>query len=338
MRQLTFGIRKLSKRVVLLCALLVLIASVGLSYSIRNPEGDISSLVRNKDTGDSFTFAVLGDSRSGIEICERILEQIWKGPAAFAMNLGDFVPHNTEADYKFFVDLAEKETEGQYPLFLVVGNHDIKAQQGVRSFDRFERYFGRPYYWFTFKNALFIVLNNADGNIDDEQFAWFERVLASLRSKFKFCFVFTHIPLFDYRPNIDHAMNKNKAEKILPVIEQYSVTGVFAGHIHAYHKETRNGVLYIISGGAGARLHEDPAGAFHHFVLVNVGADKITTTVFPVSAKQSLEDRIEYYWEVRMSHYAPYLIVTAVIVLIVGVFALYWMKKRARLEVQWTQS
>jgi predicted phosphodiesterase len=330
--------KQLLRNLVLLSALLVLIASAGLCYSIKNPEGDISSLVRNEETGEGFTFAVLGDSRSGIEMSERILEEIRKGPAAFAINLGDFVPHNTEVDYKFFVDLTKKETEGQYPLFMVVGNHDIKAQQDVKSPDRFERYFGRSYYWFTFKNALFIVLNNADGNIDDEQFAWFEHTLASQRAKFKLCFVFLHIPLFEYRANFDHAMNKKKAEQIVPLIEQYSVTAVFAGHIHTYHKEIRNGVLYIISGGAGARLHEDPAGAFHHFVVVNVGADRIATTVVPISATQSIEDKIEYVWEVRLPDYAPYLIVSVVTVLLAGAFALYWMKKRARFNVQRTQS
>jgi predicted phosphodiesterase len=315
----------------LLWVIITMSAFSAFGNGIKNPEGDISSLVRQEGSGDRFTFAALGDSRSGIEICESILSRIGKEKVAFAIFEGDFVPRNTEADYKFFVRMVEEATEKRYPVFMVAGNHDIKEPSGNESFERYERYFGRLYYWFSFKNALFIVLNNADGNIDQRQLQWFKDVLEAQRPKFKHCFLFMHIPLYDYREGLEHAMNDKQAPEIIRLVETYKVSPVFASHIHAYHKEERNGITYIITGGAGARLASgDPAGAFYHFVLVHVRGDLVETEVVPIPPKQSLEDRMEYFWAVRVWHYMAYIAISVVIVIVCVYFAFRWLRGGAR--------
>ena len=69
---------------------------------------------------------------------------------------------------------------------------------------------------------------------------------------------------------------------------------VFSGHRHTYErtfpllggKPAENGVVYVVSGGAGAPLDETAstgytakAAAVNHFVLLNVTADNILVMV-----------------------------------------------------------
>jgi hypothetical protein len=53
---------------------------------------------------------------------------------------------------------------------------------------------------------------------------------------------------------------------------------VFAGHIRAYDQTTRDGVIYVISGGGGAPLsRSEDQGGFYHYVRVSVNGTDIQT-------------------------------------------------------------
>lgn len=58
---------------------------------------------------------------------------------------------------------------------------------------------------------------------------------------------------------------------------------VFAGHIHGYGREERNGTVYILTAGGGAPLYL-PAfdGGFYHYVKVTVDGNKITDELVKV--------------------------------------------------------
>ncbi len=79
-------------------------------------------------------------------------------------------------------------------------------------------------------------------------------------------------------------------------MEKYKVDTVFASHIHAYFDETKNGINYIITGGAGSELWGiDADHYFNHYVKVEVDGDKISKEVirFP-SADYNWFDRFFY--------------------------------------------
>jgi hypothetical protein len=72
-------------------------------------------------------------------------------------------------------------------------------------------------------------------------------------------------------------------DEFMSLMEKHGVAYVFAGHIHAYAEETRNGVHYVITGGAGAPLYaaEHPQ-AFYHYVRVTVNGTDVSTEVVRV--------------------------------------------------------
>lgn len=73
----------------------------------------------------------------------------------------------------------------------------------------------------------------------------------------------------------------------MALMENYNVSHVFCGHIHAYVEGIRNGVQYIITGGAGAILY--PAGhphAIHHYIRVTINDTGVTTEVIKTSPER----------------------------------------------------
>jgi len=52
-------------------------------------------------------------------------------------------------------------------------------------------------------------------------------------------------------------------------------------HEHLFRKFAHDGIIQIITGGAGAPLYaEEEEGGFHHFVFVDVEEEKIEGTLY----------------------------------------------------------
>jgi hypothetical protein len=58
---------------------------------------------------------------------------------------------------------------------------------------------------------------------------------------------------------------------------QYKVDAVYLSHIHSYFDYTKNGVRYIISGGAGAELMTQ--NSYYHYLIAKAGATDTLTMV-----------------------------------------------------------
>ncbi|MBU0672310.1 MAG: hypothetical protein KJ732_04690, partial [Candidatus Margulisbacteria bacterium] len=66
-------------------------------------------------------------------------------------------------------------------------------------------------------------------------------------------------------------------KQLMALFEKYQVDYVIAGHIHGYARAERRGIVYVVSGGAGAPLYL-PAdfGGFYHYVRIDVNGEMIT--------------------------------------------------------------
>jgi hypothetical protein len=123
--------------------------------------------------------------------------------------------------------------------------------------------------------AHFTAFNTSAGDISEEDFIWLKNDLTESTADWKF--VFTHIPPFDPRPEKNHTLlNSSTSTRLLSLFENTDVDTVFAGHIHMYNQTIRNGVRYVISGGAGASLVAEPnQGGIYHFVNVTLSKSNL---------------------------------------------------------------
>jgi len=222
-----------------------------------------------------FTFAVLGDSRYRSHIHRKILKKIAVSNALFAINLGDMVNHGTEREYR---SLLREISDFPLPYYIVPGNHDTHARNGFR---RFRTYISPVDYSFDVGDFHFIMLNTSSGRINNDQFQWLEKEIKGHRNSF----VFHHVPPFSPHPRKKrHVLSSPEdSRRFMKMLEKYRVKAMFAGHIHAFLREKRNGVDYIIAGCAGVYPVVPPEeGGYPHYLLVDMDGDKYRVRVFRI--------------------------------------------------------
>ena len=219
----------------------------------------------------AYSFAVFGDNQGNYPVFNDLISKLKHEKGLdFIISVGDFVPYGEEAHYikyrKIMADLG-------IPYYQVIGNHD--AVHG--GWKTFKKYFGPSYYSFSYEGDHFIVLDNAfKQSFDSRQFSWLKEELARPGSRHKF--VFMHKPVFDPSEIYNDYVMSGRAvtEELMRLFIKYKVDYVFAGHIHGYARTKRDGVSYVVTGGAGGALHLPPEfGGFYHFIRMDVGANAI---------------------------------------------------------------
>ena len=262
-----------------------LILIVGLAISIFN----LLPLARADSIGP-FTFAVFGDNRPNRpvttqpDVFKKILTEINAVHPAFAVNTGDCIYGSAkfsrvEAQYKGYQDTVESLLKAK--TYLAIGNHEMcwgKASQELLA-----REMGKLYYSFDHGNSHFIVLDSEivgeNSKITGDQLAWLKKDLVDSRAA-RHRFVFLHEPLFPVGGHRGSSMDRFPSDRdaLHSLFVRNRITAIFMGHEHLFHEEMRNGVRYIITGGAGASVYPSPEGHddFHHYVLVTVDGDNVS--------------------------------------------------------------
>ncbi len=237
--------------------------------------------------GESFTFAVIGDNRSGGEEYKILTNLIMGYRPAFVVNTGDVVRATNKTQWTQF---WEESKAVAVPYFLTVGNHDAYDARTEKLF-REETALpgGKLYYSFHAGNSLFVFLDSnipgRDREITDAQYRWLEKTLSS---HYKHKFVFVHHPLYPQEGCGEHYgecldLFPGERDRLERLFEKDKVTMVFTGHEHLYLRKTIGGVTHVITGGGGAQLYADEAkGGFHHFVLIKVDGDKVSGQVIDI--------------------------------------------------------
>ena len=225
-----------------------------------------------------YAFAVFGDNQGNYKVFGDLVSKLKKEKGLnFIISVGDLVPYGELLHYQKARKMVDQLG---FPFYMAMGNHD-----GVKGgWRNFLKYYGNFYYSFDYEGDRFIFLNNAfRESFDQAQFNWLKNELKKEGARNKF--VFMHKPIFDpseiYK---DHVMSgRAVGEELGRLFTRYRVNYVFTGHIHGYARAERDGVTYIVSGGAGGKLHLPPDfGGFYHYVKMTVEREKIKEEVVKI--------------------------------------------------------
>lgn len=113
---------------------------------------------------DDFSFVVLGDrtGRHRPGVFEAAVAQVEQLHPDFVINVGDLIEGNTEDRAQLSREWNEIEAaiaQLSVPFFYVPGNHDLTNEVQL---EEWRRRLGAPYYSFTYKDVLFLVLDTED--------------------------------------------------------------------------------------------------------------------------------------------------------------------------------
>jgi len=244
-------------------AALTVIVIVGLRVQTTKVSKFLGNRVENTDfltnTTDpnDFTFIVAGDIKNSTATFESLLSVMEPEKPAFAVVLGDFVSGPESIHHK--ISACEMSEDNlPFPMFLVVGNHDVNPEGPFRLED-FERIYGPSQFHFTIGKNLFIFLNNISPFDKTEEYLNFlERVLSERAEQSREIFVFMHIPPSGLNPSLI-CKTLLGSERFFRLVEKYHVQYVFTGDHHGYVKTIKDGTTYIVTGGGGHAWMENTA-------------------------------------------------------------------------------
>jgi len=163
------------------------------------------------------------------------------------------------------------------PFFPVPGNHD--SPDGL--LDEFIQYSGAPaaHYSFDYGSTHFVVADSHLGELPKRELAWLDADLSATSQPLKI--VFLHYPPFD--PDGSDYILRQGNDEFMALMQKHSVSHVFAGHIHAYAQEMRDGVNYIITGGGGAPLYTTShSQAFYHYLRVTIDGVEVGVEIVKI--------------------------------------------------------
>ena len=225
--------------------------------------------VPKRKAGEPFNFAVMGDSRSNPAIFAQALRIAAQLKFDFSLHTGDIVPKGRPEEYAFFFTEIK---DVKWPFLIAEGNHELGPTGGKL----YAELFGPTDYFFDTGGLRFVALDNARGVVTPEQLVWLDKALTTPLRKI----VFLHQPPKMIPEWAYHAFGVN-AQEMADLFAVRKVERVYVGHIHAFDVADYKGVRYVLTGGAGAGLHEQMApGNFNHVVLVDVLPTGLRETVY----------------------------------------------------------
>ena len=251
----------------------------------RNIKIDTTSFVGGKlpitnkplnDAPEKLQFAIISDINGGnipgvFSDAKNKLNQL---QPAFVLSVGDLIDGYTtdsvlvKKEWNQFDNMVDSL---DMPFFYVSGNHDVS---NIFLKQQWNKRFGRTYYDFTYKNALFLVLDTEDGKTDgigQEQINYVKKEIEK-HQNVRWTFVFMHRPLWAYG-------NEQGYEQIGAALKGRNYT-VFSGHHHNYMSGERNGQKHYIlaTTGGGTYGRGVKFGEFQHITWVTL-KDKSPTVV-----------------------------------------------------------
>ncbi len=185
--------------------------------------------------------------------------------ASFVLSAGDQVqcrtkdaPSNktdntySEIEYTGFLSADALKS---LPLAPTVGNHDSTLVN-------YTYHFNTPNnselgsngivggdYWFTYGNALFIMLNTQDTNTAEHR-QFIEKAVAE-NPDCKWRFVTLHQDIYGSAEHSNEPEITNLRYELVPYFEEFDIDAVFTGHDHAYSRS------YLLSGGKKSNTYYD---------------------------------------------------------------------------------
>jgi 3',5'-cyclic AMP phosphodiesterase CpdA len=231
--------------------------------------------------GEPLAFAVIGDNGTGTKAQYETGEQMavarGRKPFEFVVMLGDNMYGRQEP--QDFVNKFERPyaslLKAGVPFYATLGNHDDPR-------NRFYRWFnmkGERYYTFVRNGVRFFVLDT--NALDQTQLDWFENALKQSNEPWKIAYF--HHPL--YSDSGRHGSNIELRVALEPLLVDYGVSVVFAGHDHSYERvKPQKGITHFLAGSGGKLRRGDidptPATAAYFdqdqaFMVVEIDGDEM---------------------------------------------------------------
>lgn len=232
---------------------------------------------------------VYGDTRTGLEIHQALVDSMILLRPAAVFHTGDLVSDGTIPDQWAEFNNITSALRAETDYFPALGNHERQSQL---FFDNFELPNNEQWYSVERNNAHFIILNSCvDMGPSSEQYSWLMADLDSIDAAIKFRIVVFHQPLHSTGR---HGGADSLVQLLAPIFAQYQIDAVFNGHDHDYERSYCDGIYYVVAGGGGAPLYDqagtDPCSQLylktHHYCKLSIFGNRLVVKAFDLAGQK----------------------------------------------------
>jgi len=286
---------------------LILLAAIAGSLRAGPAPAETTFSVPGGDLSDPLVLVAYGDMRftapsetdaTNPGVRQALVAKVAaENPAALFLN-GDIPWHGVASDYAVFRAETCLWRKRHLRVFPALGNHEFSACEDSaclqRWWDAFPELRGRRWYSVALGTKVVgIELDTGTSLLPgSEQRIWLEHQVAELDPAVRFVLMVMHRPpVADVQLTKDTGHNPRPnelalAEYLKAVAPQSAARFVVsAGHIHNYERFDEAGVMYLVSGGGGARPHEvdrTPSDRYqsadfpnYHYVRFELHGDRV---------------------------------------------------------------
>jgi len=247
----------------------------------------------------SFQMAVWGSNapRSGSSMHPVFTQLITaleaRGPFAFGLTLGDSLellpgtPDEATLRARYLNYLAAIAPLTRHmPLYPALGNHDnpecAACVQAFLNYYLLPEQNDQTYYSFDYGPAHLVVLNTQQrggatiNRLAEAQWVWLQADLKQTTQPVKL--VFMHDDLFRNAEGNLPVFSENDRDLLHTLFRQTGVAAVFQADSHYYDYWEKDGVAYIITGGASDELYLQPFNPYweqHQALIVRVSPTQV---------------------------------------------------------------
>lgn len=258
-----------------------------------------------------FTFGIISDLNGGERpgIFSLAVAQLNQLDPDFVLSVGDLIDGGTEDTVKLAEQWAAFDTRAQklnMPFFYLGGNHDLS---NIRMRAYWEKHYGARYYYFKYKNVLFLILDSEDytearfqeifvardralkildgtlaGSYENSTYynmpertygamsatqQEYFRNVLKAHQDVRWTFVLMHKPLWLRE-------DKQGLGPLEAVLKGRNYT-VINGHLHRMSYQQRQGMDYLMLGTTGGSQSPGDTAAFDHISLVRMKDKPVIT-------------------------------------------------------------
>ncbi len=283
---------------------------------VQGPRADGPDLVRPRvDASRPLSVIVYGDTRftdpketsaTNPKVRRWLVDKIAEEKPDALLVSGDLPWHGGVAsDYDEY--LAETQVWRDAHLFVypALGNHEFHGLVG-QCLENWWRVFPelRGLRWYSVRLSDSVYALNLDSNSSllpgSPQLDWIRSQLAHLPSSVRFVLIdLHHPPVVDVQPGGDLSHNGRPNEGALAIFlaqaqrKTHARFIVAAGHIHNYERFYQDGIVYLVSGGGGAKPYtvvRTPADLYqgnefpnYHYLKYVFRGNQLTATMIRVA-------------------------------------------------------
>ncbi|MBI2417334.1 MAG: metallophosphoesterase [Ignavibacteriales bacterium] len=236
-----------------------------------------------------------------------IFNEIASRQPAILLHLGDITSYGSSAEeWQNFDNDNQRVVESRIPVYPVFGNHEYFGDD-TKMYNYFYKRFplvkNKKWYSFTHAKTGFIMINTNFSDLSEQdtiaQRQWYQNQLRDMQTNDSI----TSIIVCGHHPPYTNSKTVNPSETVArdyanPFTRKPKALLFFSGHCHSYERFTKNGKIFIVSGGGGGprqKLTIDPNKRrftdgfngpelrFFHFCELEIQNDSLVLSVIKLN-------------------------------------------------------